>query len=181
MYTIPTTTAEKQKEINKLSNLEKFCLNAYLTSEAPQTEKLINAYELSRTKESQANRQSIYMLARKWINSDKCKYYIEQRKKELFTHEPTRINGKQEQEGSHNDNDNNINRSKDDILTELNNLADNTNDPKLKAEILMKVADLEGMKKQEIKQEDKLIRYYLPLRCSNCELYKGAKTTKTIA
>ncbi|WP_146212757.1 hypothetical protein [Dysgonomonas alginatilytica] len=118
-HTIPATTADKNKEIDKLSSLEKFVLNAYLIFDAPSSEKLIIAYEISRPKESQANRQSIYMQARKWINSDKCRYYIEQRKEQLFKLDQTKRLASSDGEGNENNPDN-VNRSKDDILTELN-------------------------------------------------------------
>lgn len=173
-YTIPQTTAEKQKEINKLTPLEKFMLNAYIVSEAKQTDKLITAYEASRPKDSTANRQSIYMQARKWINSDKCKYYIEQRQKELFTQERRNTNNPDEQADK---NAMNTKRTKAGTIEELNELADNTNDPKLKAELLIKISDLEGWKKEQEKTDDNTIRYYLPQKCSQCEHYKRAKVT----
>nr|DAV38599.1 MAG TPA: hypothetical protein [Caudoviricetes sp.] len=44
------------------------------------------------------------------------------------------------------------------------------NDPK-RVEILMKYADLQQMKKDEVKEEDTTVHYYLPLTCNNCELY----------
>lgn len=176
-YKIPPSTAEKQKEINKLTSLEKFVLNAYLTSEAPQTEKLILAYENSRAKDSQANRQSIYMQARKWINTKSVKFYLEQRQKELFTQERNKTIGT-EQEQQPENTPTISKRTKGETIEELNELATNTNDAKLKAEILLKISDLEGWKKEQEKTDDNTIRYYLPLRCYQCELYKRAKVTE---
>ena len=58
------------------------------------------------------------------------------------------------------------------IVSELNILADATKDPKQKTEILMKLADLQQMKKDATKEEeDNTVHYYLPLNCRNCELF----------
>lgn len=172
---IPPTVTERQKEIQKLTVLEKYSLNAYLVSEIKGTEKLIIAYQISRPKESQANRQSIYMQARKWINSDKVKYYLELRQKELFKPEPKQATaGEQEQTKTQQ----NTKRTKEETIAELNQLADDTTDAKLKAEILIKISDLSGWKKEQEKTDDNTIRYYLPLRCNVCSLYQAAKTAQ---
>ena len=64
-------------------------------------------------------------------------------------------------------------RKKEDVVAELNQLATSVKEPKLKAEILLKLADLQQMKKEENKKEDtETIHYYLPLTCNNCELYQ---------
>lgn len=51
------------------------------------------------------------------------------------------------------------------------------NDPK-RTEILMKYADLQQMKKDEVKDEDTTVHYYLPLSCYNCSLYLEGKKEK---
>lgn len=50
---------------------------------------------------------------------------------------------------------------------------------KNRVEILMKYADLAQMKKEEIKEEDTTIHYYLPLSCNNCSLYIANKKKKS--
>ena len=47
-------------------------------------------------------------------------------------------------------------------------------DTKIKADLGMKIADLQQMKKEQVEQEEQ-IKYYLPLQCSKCELYLQAK------
>lgn len=143
--------------INKLSEKERFCLLAYL-----QTGNQLMAYICSRKKQTDANFEAIRSMASRWINSEPVQAFLEAERgrKAILIDEELQ------------------NRSKEDIITELNKLATLTNDTKLKAEILMKVADLEGMKKQEVKQDEKLIHYYLPLRCSKCSLYAAAKAKK---
>jgi len=147
----------KQYLINKLSEKERFCLIAYL-----QTGNQIMAYICSRKKQTEANFEALKSMASRWINSEPVQTFLEAERgrKSLLMNEAMQ------------------NRNKEDIITELNKLASISNDTKLKAEILMKVADLEGMKKQEVKQDEKLIHYYLPLRCSKCSLYTAAKDKK---
>lgn len=148
----------KEQLISKLSDRERFCLIAYL-----QTGDQLTAYICSRKRQTKANWEAVRSMASRWINSVPVQTFLEAergRKAILLNETVTQ------------------NRSKEDIIAELNKLASLTNDTKLKAEILMKVADLEGMKKQETKQNDKLIRYYLPLKCSVCSLYKAAKEAK---
>lgn len=50
---------------------------------------------------------------------------------------------------------------------------------KTRVEILMKYADLAQMKREEIKEEDQTIHYYLPLTCNNCSLYLASKKKKS--
>lgn len=148
----------KEQLINKLSEKERFCLIGYL-----QTGDQLMAYICSRRRQTVANSEALRSMVSRWINLEHIQAFLEVergRKAILLIDEVTQ------------------NRSKEDIIVELNKLATLTNDAKLKAEILMKISDLEGMKKQEAKQDEKLIRYYLPLRCSSCELYKAAKEAK---
>lgn len=64
-------------------------------------------------------------------------------------------------------------RTKEDVEKELNELANQTNDPKLKADILKQITDLKGFKNEQ-KIDNEIIRYYLPLSCRDCALYKSA-------
>ncbi len=146
---------EKKQLITKLSDLEKFALIGYIhTSDTKM------AYIASRGKKLTANAESLVVQASRWITKPECKAFIEIEQQRLnIAHSSTDIE----------------NRSKQDIARELNVLATQTGDPKLKAELLMRLADLEGMKKLETTEEEEKIKYYLPLKCSQCALYKQAK------
>lgn len=41
-----------------------------------------------------------------------------------------------------------------------------------RVDALMKIADLQQMKKEETAEEVERVIYYLPLRCNSCELYR---------
>ena len=61
-------------------------------------------------------------------------------------------------------------RGKEDIIRELNTLANTAGtDTKLKAELLMKIADLQQFKKEMTGDEDP-VRFFFPIACEKCPL-----------
>lgn len=146
----------KETLINKLTNRERFCLIAYM-----QTGDQLTAYICSRKKSVSANNQSLVSMASRLINSEPVEAFLdaERGRKAALLEEAD-------------------NRSKADTIKELNRLATLTTDTKLKAEILLKLSDLEGWKKEKEQTQDDTIRYYLPLRCNVCSLYQKAKEEK---
>ncbi len=146
----------KETLINKLTNRERFCLIAYM-----QTGDQLTAYICSRKKSVSANNQSLVSMASRWINSEPVQAFLdaERGRKAALLEEAD-------------------NRSKADTIKELNRLATLTTDTKLKAEILLKLSDLEGWKKEREQTQEDTIRYYLPLRCNVCSLYQKAKEEK---
>lgn len=175
MIIIDDDKRKRIAEIEKLTDREKICLDGFLVSDLPPTVKSVTAYRASRDFESKANEQAIYTQARRWLNTDKCKWYLEDKASQLNID----IKGVRNVEVNKTDKMSVVNRDKESVVKELNILASQTSDPKLKAEMLMKLADLEGMKKQETADDESQIRYYMPLKCSECTLHKSAKMTKT--
>lgn len=58
-------------------------------------------------------------------------------------------------------------------LTELEEIKNSTNDPKIKADVIKQQTDLMDakMKKEEVKNTDKFIHYYLPMPyCNGCPM-----------
>lgn len=150
---------EKEQLISKLTDLEKFALIGYIhTSDTKM------AYIASRGKKLTASPESLVVQASRWITKPECKAFIEIEQQRLnIAHSSTDAE----------------NRSKQDIVGELNVLASRTGDPKLKAELLMRLADLEGMKKKETTEEESKVKYFMPLKCNQCALYKEAKLKLT--
>lgn len=61
-------------------------------------------------------------------------------------------------------------REKSDIVKELNRIANQAGtDPKLKAEILLKIADLQQMKNAVSDEEDP-VKFFFPISCEKCPL-----------
>lgn len=144
----------KEQLIASLSDREKFCLTAYLQI---QDAKL--AYLCSRSKESKASKENLPSLVSRWLNSEPVQAFIAVEQARKFTI----LNA-----------DNTENRSKDDVIKELNVLATQATDPKLKGEMLVKLADLQQMKKQDDEDKESKIHYFAPLKCSQCPIKKAA-------
>lgn len=109
----------------------------------------------------------LYKQANRWKNSAPVREYLASLKRDKYD----RATRAEESEGT----DREI-RTKDDIARELNRLADVEADPKRRAEILMKVADLLSLKREETKEEDnKRVKMYLPYSCSFCPIWNDYK------
>lgn len=62
------------------------------------------------------------------------------------------------------------NRTKEDIIRELNELLERETDSKLKLDYYKQLADLQGMKKEQDKDDEDTIHYYFPITCNQCPL-----------
>lgn len=142
-----------KKDKSKLTEIEKFCLDAYLINKNVDL-----CYILSRKREPTATSENIHRLALLWLRSSHVKGYIADRQVLLNQASSNNMLG-------------NKNRTKGELIEELNALASSTSDPKTRTDILLKLADMAGMKKDEVKDEDNTVHYYLPLSCYQCELY----------
>lgn len=64
-------------------------------------------------------------------------------------------------------------RNKESVARELNKLITQTTDPKLRAELLMKLADLQQMKKDLTSLDEDPVQFFLPLACEKCPLLQN--------
>lgn len=163
-------------EKTKLTKEECFSLDAYIVSTLPITEKKRLTYSMTRKKEPTDNLESLDQMVYRWFKKLGVKYYLEDREIELF-------GAKREKESNGNNIgigglSGNVTRSKEETLEELNELATITTEAKLKAELLMKIAELQQWKKKEETDQESQIKYFMPLKCTQCTLYKTAKMTK---
>lgn len=62
---------------------------------------------------------------------------------------------------------------KSNMLQALNEIAGTATDPKDKLNAFKQISDLQGFKETTGDKDEEIKRYYMPLRCSNCELYKA--------
>ena len=133
-----------------LSDKEKFCLDAYLRNgNAPL------AYQLSRDREIKTDRPEIIAkMASRWMNDDRVKAYINQCQQADFK-------AVSEDENAP------TNRSRSDTVTELNALINSVSDPRIRGDLLLKLADLNRWKQQEQNEQD-LVHFYIPLRVNDC-------------
>lgn len=142
-----------------LNEIERFCLAGFFVTHDADM-----AYKLSRKQKPCATDDNIHRLALRWVRSDDAKKYLD---------ELAAVNIQKA------DNENNENRDKAAIIRELNTLASSTHDTKLRAELLMRLADLERMKDKESEEEDTTIHYYLPVNYptshKDCLLWQNGK------
>lgn len=68
--------------------------------------------------------------------------------------------------------------TKEGLLASLEQEYSSAVDAKQRADILMKIADLRRMKQEEDTEKNKLIHYYLPLRCEVCPAKKEFENKK---
>lgn len=123
------------------------------------------AYMLLRGEDKKtATEHNVHRMALRWVRGNMQQAYLQQLGRTLA------VDG----EG---------NRSKEDVVSELNALATKVTDPKERAAILMKLADLQNMKAEpaDVKEEEKQIHYFIPARyprsCKECLLYtNGVKS-----
>lgn len=154
--------AHKAKIGESLSERERFCIDAVLFN----SDNTDLAYILSREKPYQGSKDNLHRLALRWLRSSEVKAYIDEKRIVIADKAEKKFSTPEQ----------NANREKEDIVRELNILADITKDPKLKTEILMKLADLKQMKRDPVDDtEDNTVHYYLPLTCYKCSLYIANK------
>lgn len=61
-------------------------------------------------------------------------------------------------------------RGKDDVLRELNQMVSQETDTRMKADLLMKIAEIKQMKKDLTSDGDDAVNFFLPLSCEKCPL-----------
>lgn len=143
-----TKTEQREIElISKLTDREQFALLAYTLKEDAQM-----AYLISRPKPLKSTDASFYQQSRRFITSEPVTTYLNKLKRERTSGINAAIeNGEISEEVT-----------KDELLQELTRLFRTENDPKLKSEIGMKLADLKQVKKEQTEIEQQ-VKYYLPL------------------
>ncbi len=141
----------------ELTDLERFCLDAYHHSDLSKSERLAMAYRLSRSPSdlAKSSRLPFDKQADKWIKSLPCVAYLNSKLPK------TKI--------SISDNDTTV--SKDELLSTFSKAFRVEKDPKTKMELGMKIAELERFKQMDIKAEKDPIEYYVPMKCYKCPLY----------
>ena len=147
---------ERVSFMSQLTEKERFCLQAYLITKDKKM-----AFVCSREKPLKSEGEGFRVNLSKWFNSDKVQAFIQEYQTQSRASDIDR--GMEGQD-----------IGKAELVRELTILFRREKDPKLKADIGMKLADLQQMKKEQTEQEEQ-IKYYLPLQCSKCALYLKEK------
>jgi hypothetical protein len=142
-----------------LTPRERFCLDAYCVNS-----NIDMAYELSRKNEPKANETNLHRLAMRWLRQPPVKAYLNERRAAIYTRLEKTSDMDQDDVKSLVEKY----KDKDFIIAELIKAASDL-DGKEKADVLNRIADLQQMKKEEMKKEDEKVHFYLPLSvCKDC-------------
>ena len=140
----------KENLILLLNDIDKICLDAYLYN----ADNKVISYKIAKgITDNNLDISTLVQRSNNWLQSDKCKQYLKLKKSET----------------SQSIDNQEVDFNKDGLISELSSLYSKTTDIKLKSEILLKLADLKGYKKEAQKTEDQVIRYYLPISCKICK------------
>ena len=142
-----------------LTPREQFCLDAYCVNANADL-----AYLLSRKNEPKANETNLHRLAMCWLRQPPVKAYLTERRAAIYTRLEKTEDMNQDDVKSL------VERYKDKdfIIAELIKAASDL-DGKEKADVINRIADLQQMKKEELKKEDERVHFYLPLSvCKDC-------------
>ncbi len=175
------TADERALICAKLNEGERMCLDGYLSSGNKTL-----AYKLSRIKESNANQSTLNTLAYKFFQKKEVINYLKMRRQDIK--DGIFFNASKDDEvkliagsgamGKLSTGFNDL-KQMDGSEVPLEAIQDLTfkiamdvSDPKIKADLLMKWYNLRGFKNGDNDTDkDKQIKYYVPLKCSSCELY----------
>jgi len=142
-----------------LTPREMFCLDAFAVNQNADL-----AYLLSRKNEPKASETNLHRLAMRWLRQPPVKAYLTERRAAIYTRLEKTEDMNQDDVKSL------VERYKDKdfIIAELIKAASDL-DGKEKADVLNRIADLQQMKKEELKKEDERVHFYLPLSvCKDC-------------
>lgn len=151
---------EQDRLILLLSEKEKICLNSYIFNSSSRNE----AYKVAKDITKDIDPADLTRRANNWYQGKACKAYLDKNKAIIVN------NSDSETYNADNQIDSEI--SKEQLILTLSGLINKTADIKLKSELIMKLTDIKGYKKQDQTKQEEQIKYYLPLRCESCS-YKN--------
>lgn len=133
-----------------LTDKEKFCLDGWMSNGNS-----VLAYSLSRNNPPKTESpENLAKMASRWMNDPRVTEYIESRRRVDYSQAMEALSDKG-------------NRSRADAVEELNALISATTEPKVKGDLLLKLADLNRWKQAEV-SEEKQVTFYIPLKVERC-------------
>ena len=152
----------KKKDSSSLSARERFCLDAYLLNEDADL-----CYQLATGRTDEDCRvENFHKMALRYVRLPHVAEYLTTKKTELHGRKDS---ARENSRGSY--------RTKEEVLDALiAELPYVTG--KDRADLLMKIADLQRMKQEENIAEDNTVHFYVPVTCHMCDLYNKEKERK---
>lgn len=149
--------SEQDSLIQLLTEKEKVCLDAYLFNSSNR----IEAYKLAKDITKDIDYVQLNSRANNWFQNKSCKAYLTKYKSVIVKTNPDETIDLENLENDF--------YTKEQIIRSFSLLIGQTNDPKLKGDLLMKLTDIKGYKKDQNNTKEEQVHYYLPLRCESCE------------
>ena len=156
----------------QLEDRERICLAGYLLLKDNDNMAMVKAYVYSRSYQCKDEGEILKKKAEKWFNTGKVQAFLElwQNKGQIVTEQGRQQSVKQQIEVQEN-----TLTATEDIIQRYEQLYAEAEDIEDKAKILKMIVDTRHKNRDEVKEEGKTTEIYLPLRCSECVLYKKEK------
>ena len=146
-----------------ISDKEKFCLDSYIVNGDVDT-----AYTLSRERKPKAT-DNLHRMALRWLRNDEIQAYIEERRAIIYQRSDKVTDMQTEDVADLVE----AYKNKDFIIAELVK-AQMGLTGKEKSDILTRIADLQRMKQDENKVDEKRVHFYMPLPvCDDCQFQEN--------
>lgn len=153
-----------------LEDKERICLAGYLLLKEHDDKALLKAYVYSRSAPPQSDGKKLGEKAQKWFETPKVQAFLTiwQQQGKMMTQEArtkiqTATPPAEEQEQI---------SATEEIIREYEKLRDEAEDVMDKARITTMIVNARHKNKEEVKEDTRTTRIYLPQRCSECVLYK---------
>lgn len=154
-----------------LNDRERICLAGYLMMKDSDDKAMMKAYVYSRSYPVQDEIEVIRKKTEKWFNTPQVKAYLalweakgEQARQQQPKHNAS-VDVNSEEDARMLSATEEIIKRYEELYKEADNIED-------RAKILKMIVDTRHKNKDDVKEESKIAQIYLPLRCSECVLYK---------
>ncbi len=153
-----------------LEDKERICLAGYLLLKEHDDKALLKAYVYSRSSPPQSDGKKLLNKAQQWLESPKVQAFLTiwQQQGKMMSQEARM---KMQVEGPPADDQEQISATEE-IIREYEKLRDEAEDVMDKARITTMIVNARHKNKEEVKEDTRTTRIYLPQRCSECVLYK---------
>ena len=155
-----------------LEERERVCLAGYLLMKEYDTSARIKAYVYSRTYPVKDDMQTLTAKVDKWFQMPKVQAFLQiwQERGQILS-DAARQNAQITATTSQEPTEEELSAIED-IIQRYEKLYEEAEDIDDKAKILKMIVDARHKNKNEVKEDTKVTRIYLPQRCSECVLYK---------
>ena len=156
-----------------LDDRERICLAGYLLLKEHDSRAMTKAYVYSRSYKVQDDIDDLNKKVKKWWESAKVQAFLQLwQERGTMLNDEARAKIQPEDQSQHEEQAS----ATEEIIKEYERLRDEATDVMDKAKITTMIVNARHKNKDEVKEDTRTTRIYLPLRCSECVLYKKEQT-----